>query len=100
MKSEYKTEAYGAWVGVRIISKEENKYEIFKIWVPEKYRRKGIATKMVKEVTDDADNEGVTLTATPLENKAESIGLLKKSGFEHRDEWTDIWVRKPLDINL
>lgn len=91
MKSDYKVEAW-----VRTTSKEENVCEIFQIWVSEKYRRKGIATELLKEVTDDADNEGVTLTATPLENKAEAIGLLKKAGFERRDEWTDFWVRKPL----
>ena len=39
----------------------ENEYEIIEFDIPEEYRNKGIEEELLKEVTDDADNEGITL---------------------------------------
>lgn len=39
----------------------ENEYEIIKLDIPKEYWYKGIEEELLKEVTDDADNEGVTL---------------------------------------
>ena len=39
----------------------ENDYEIVKFDIPEEYRNKGIEEKLLKEITEDADNEGITL---------------------------------------
>lgn len=39
----------------------EDEYEIVEFYVPKEYRNKGIEEELLKKVTDDADNEGVTL---------------------------------------
>lgn len=39
----------------------ENEYEIVKLDIPVEYRNEGIEEELLKEVTDDADNEGITL---------------------------------------
>ena len=39
----------------------ENEYEIIEFDIPEEYRNKGIEEELLKEVTDYADNEGITL---------------------------------------
>lgn len=45
-------------VTVRI---SENEYEIVEFDIPKEYRNKGIEDELLKEVTDDADDKGVTL---------------------------------------
>ena len=39
----------------------ENEYETIEFDIPEEYRNKGIEEELLKEVTDYADNEGITL---------------------------------------
>lgn len=47
----------------RLVTKRisENEYEIVEFDIPEDFRFKGIEDELLKEVTDDADNEGITL---------------------------------------
>lgn len=41
--------------------RSENEYEIVEFDIPKEYRDKGIEYKLLKEVTDDADEQGITL---------------------------------------
>lgn len=43
------------------VRRGENEYEIVEFDIPEEYRNKGIEDELLKEITDDADNEGITL---------------------------------------
>lgn len=43
------------------VRRGENEYEIVEFDIPEEYRNKGIEDELLKEVTDDADNEEVVL---------------------------------------
>lgn len=43
------------------VRRSENEYEIVEFDIPEEYRNKGIEDELLREITDDADNEGVTL---------------------------------------
>ncbi len=39
----------------------ESEYEIVELVIPEGYRNEGIEDELLKEVTEDADNQGITL---------------------------------------
>lgn len=43
------------------VRRGENEYEIVEFDIPEEYRNKGIEDELLKEVTEDADNQGITL---------------------------------------
>lgn len=43
------------------VRRSENEYEIVEFNIPEEYRNKGIEEELLKEVTDDADDQGITL---------------------------------------
>ena len=43
------------------VRRSENEYEIVELDIPEEYRNKGIEEELLKEITDDADNEGIIL---------------------------------------
>jgi predicted GNAT family acetyltransferase len=43
------------------LRRSENEYEIIEFDIPKEYRDKGIEEQLLKEVTDDADDEGITL---------------------------------------
>ena len=43
------------------VRRSENEYEIVEFDIPEEYRNKGIEDELLKETTDDADNEEVVL---------------------------------------
>ncbi len=43
------------------IRRSEDEYEIVEFDIPKEYRNKGIEDELLKEVTDDADNEEVVL---------------------------------------
>jgi GNAT superfamily N-acetyltransferase len=93
----------------------ENEYKI-DIWVPKEHRGEGAGTRLLKQVTDDADNEGVTLYADPEppsmeydvkegekyeEDRNRLIRLYKKFGFEFErsvggDEYGRWMIRKPI----
>lgn len=47
----------------RVVTKRisENEYEIVKFDIPAEYIDGGIGEQLLKEIADDADNEGVTL---------------------------------------
>lgn len=45
------------------IRRSEDEYEIVEFDIPKEYRNKGIEDELLKEVTDDADNEEVVLYA-------------------------------------
>ncbi len=91
----------------------ENAYEI-DVKVPEECQGKGIGSGLLKQVTDDADNEGVTLYAKPKpklpgydeeskkkyeETKQRLIKLYRRFGFERGSDdwskWTGFMIRKP-----
>lgn len=91
-----------AWLRTYII--RENECEI-SIWVPKEHQRKGIGTGLLTQVTNDADEEGVTLYADPeppCYNENDRTGLIKlykRFGFEFPniggDEWGRWMIRKP-----
>lgn len=104
MKSEYiDSTVKEAWLRTSI--KGENECEI-NIWVPKEHQCKGIGTGLLKEVTNEADNEGVTLYADPVppdyyeKNRKRLIKLYKSFGFEFKggtessEEWGKM-IRKP-----
>ena len=63
MKAEYVKMIENDMKKARLITarRGENDYEIVKFDIPEEYRNKGIEEKLLKEITEDADNEGITL---------------------------------------
>ena len=43
------------------VRRGESEYEIVEFYIPKEYRNKGIEEELLKEVTDDADNDGAIL---------------------------------------
>lgn len=43
------------------VRRSENEYEIVEFDIPEEYRNKGIEDELLKSVTHDADEQGITL---------------------------------------
>jgi ribosomal protein S18 acetylase RimI-like enzyme len=79
MKEEYKIE-------FRIPLKQwnDNFYEIQHFVFPENYRGRGIGTELLKKLTNDADDEEVTLCVKPVDSKDDYvIHLYEKHGFKH-----------------
>lgn len=65
MKSEYiKIVGNDPMKKARLLTKRinEHEYEIIELDIPEEYIDKGIGEELLKELTDDADNEGITLS--------------------------------------
>ncbi|VVB91820.1 Acetyltransferase (GNAT) family protein [uncultured archaeon] len=112
MKSEYTdTTVKEARLLTKPAPYAENGYEI-DIRVPEEHQHEGAGTRLLKQVTDDADNEGVTLYAKPEpklpgydeegrkryeKDKNRLIGLYRRFGFEFEgywSKWTGIMIRK------
>lgn len=107
MKQEYTNKSVkDAWLRASMIREKE--YEI-RIWVPKEHRGKGIGKGLLKDVTKDADNEGITLYAEPMpeepdqyteeeweEQRRRLIHLYKKFGFmfEIIEGWGKM-IRRP-----
>lgn len=55
----------------------ESEYEIVELVIPEGYRNEGIEDELLKEVTEDADNQGITLLVDINKMMAKFIDSIK-----------------------
>ena len=86
-------------------SEKGNKITISKMVVPKEHRGKGIGTKHLKKILDDADKRKKTVALTPSKDFGGKLGKLKKfyksHGFienkgKNRDfEISESYYRKP-----
>jgi predicted GNAT family acetyltransferase len=96
-------------VDVSLIEREKT-IELSKIIVPEKWREKGLGTKVVQNIIDQADKAGKTVTLTPSKDfggtKARLIKFYKGLGFvenkgKNRDyEIMDSMYRTPKEPDV
>ena len=76
---------------IDLVEVEKNKYLVTRVSVPREHRGKGIGTKLLKEVTKDADKECSTLLIEPKPydsgmTKESLINYYKIFGFEYISE--------------
>jgi GNAT superfamily N-acetyltransferase len=66
----------------------DNEFWITRIIVPLGHRKRGVGTRLLQRVCDDADEQGVSLTLEPVPSdptfsKRKLIAWYKKFGFKH-----------------